>query len=60
MADFNIRYITNFHRYYDCLQEELQAYKTIQEMFSEEMNEFLVIVFNGLDVYDNKKTTSKS
>lgn len=37
-------------------QEEYKAYQKIQELFSLKMNKYLILVFNGLDCYDDCDT----
>ncbi|KAL8577807.1 hypothetical protein ACOMHN_054557 [Nucella lapillus] len=39
--------------------EEYKAYQKIKELFSEEMNKHLILVFNGLDCYDDLDTVAE-
>ena len=39
-----------------CVQEEFKAYNIIKEMFSEEMNKYMILVFNGLDTFEDEET----
>ena len=40
-------------------QEEFEAYKTIKKMFSDDMDKHMILIFNGLDTYDEEKTIGK-
>eukprot|EP00745_Piridium_sociabile_P037467 TRINITY_DN68115_c0_g1_i1.p1 TRINITY_DN68115_c0_g1~~TRINITY_DN68115_c0_g1_i1.p1 ORF type:complete len:302 (+),score=77.34 TRINITY_DN68115_c0_g1_i1:39-944(+) len=37
-------------------KEEYQAYLKIKELFSDEINHYLILVFNGLDMYEEEET----
>ncbi|XP_076457896.1 GTPase IMAP family member 4-like [Babylonia areolata] len=37
-------------------EEEYKAYNKIKQLFSEEMNRYLILVFNGLDCFDDQET----
>ena len=42
--------------FFVCVQEEFEAYKIIIRMFSEELNKYMILVFTGLDTYDDEES----